>query len=163
MANTKFVVRLSNDRLITPGGLATVGALIEKTNLYKNLDKIITRTKNMPKIKNSDIIGAMVGINCQGKSGYAPVNEFMEDKDFFCGALGTKAIPSEETLRQRLDKISKPITPILIKSNVELLVSSGVEPSPCFENYIPLDIDVTVFDNSYQFQSKTWIISTLYQ
>jgi hypothetical protein len=51
-------------------------------------------------------------------------------------------------LRQRMDYISESIMPVLWESNVELLRNAGVKPTACFREHIPLDIDVTPFDNS---------------
>jgi len=144
----KFKVVLSEDNIITPGGLATAGALMNKTSLYRQLDAIPSGPRGEARIRNSDVVGAMVGINCQGKSSYAAVNEFTEEEDYYCGLLGTNSIPSEETLRQRFDQIAERITPILENAPAELLARAGAKPTPCFKGYVPLDVDVTPFDNS---------------
>ena len=148
MAKRQIEVRLGKEQLITPGGLATVGRLIEKTSLYEELDKQKSSPKGKPEIKNSDMVGVLIGINCQGKSGYEPVNEFKEESEFYCDILGIKRIPSEEMLRQRMDAISESIMQTLWNGNVELLRSSRVNPTPCYGAHVPMDIDVSPFDNS---------------
>ena len=148
MSKKKIEIRLGKEQLITPGGLATVGALLNKTNLYRSVNKIPIAGKANPRIKNSDVIGAKIGLNAQGKNDYVSVNEFREEAEYYTTILGTSAIPSEEVMRQRLDAISPAITLTLEKSNAELLKKANVIPSPCFGSFVPLDIDVTPFDNS---------------
>ena len=148
MANKKIEVRLGNEQLITPGGLATAGVLIRKTTLYDELDKQKSSPKDKADIKNSDMVGVLIGINCQGKSGYEPVNEFKGEREFYCDILGIKRIPSEEMLRQRMDAISESIMPTLWNANVELLRNTGVKPTQCYATHVPMDIDVSPFNNS---------------
>jgi len=144
----KIEVRLGNEQLITPGGLATVGALITKTNLYRDLDRVPVEHTPNPVITNSDVVGALIGLYSQGKTDYASINELREEPEYYCNILGTRLIPSEETLRQRMDTIGPHITKILERANVELLRRAGVEPGACYKKLVPIDIDVTTFDNS---------------
>ena len=45
-----------------------------------------------------------IGMLCMGKSYYEAVHKMDDDKAFYKTALGiTRSIPSEETLRQRMD------------------------------------------------------------
>jgi len=145
----KIEVRLGEERLVTPGGLSTVGMLIEKTNLFEELDKVVaTKKGGSVEIQNSDVVGAMVAINCQGKNDYENVNEFKDEKEVICDMLGIKKIPSPEILRQRLDFISKSILTIILNAIVDLLIKTNIKLTPCFGKHVPLDIDVTPFDNS---------------
>jgi len=143
----KIVVRYGKEQLITPGGLATVGALLSQTNLYEQLDKVKT-TRRETKIKNSDVVGAHIGLLCQGKNDYAAINELKEEFAYYTLILGTSGIASEETQRQRMDAIAPQITSILESANTQLLTNTSIKPTPCFRNYVPIDADVTPFDNS---------------
>ena len=78
----KIIVKFGNEQLITPGGLATAGALIGKTRLYESLDQIKT-TRAALKIKNSDVVGAHIGLLCQGKNDYAAINELKEEPEYY--------------------------------------------------------------------------------
>jgi hypothetical protein len=91
----------SNERLITPSGMALVGALLKKTNLGK-LSNYLGKPKDV-KHQNSTCIYSYIGLLCQGKSDYEDIREMQEDPGFFCQALHINSIPSAETLRQRLD------------------------------------------------------------
>jgi len=77
----KIEIRFGNEQLITPGGLATAGVLINKTNIYEEADKIKT-TRRLPDIQNSDVIGSYIGLLCQGKSDYQAVNELKEEAEY---------------------------------------------------------------------------------
>jgi hypothetical protein len=143
----KVEMRFGNEQLITPGGLATVGLLINKTNIYEEADKIKT-TRRTPGINNSDIIGSYIGLLCQGKTDYQAVNELRVEPEYYSGILGTKCIPSEETLRQRLDAMAVPIIPVIKRSNTMLLKNANVKPGMYKERYVPIDIDTVPFDNS---------------
>ena len=47
-----------------------------------------------------------IGLLCQGKTAYDAINEMSDDPAYYRLALGiTRAIPSAETLRQRMDDI----------------------------------------------------------
>ncbi len=58
------------------------------------------------------------------------------------------AIPSAETLRQRFDLIGSSIRRQILDENIKMLKSNGIVPSklPC--GYVPVDMDVSPFDNS---------------
>jgi hypothetical protein len=145
---TKIEMRMTDEQLITPGGLATVGQLLNKTKLYEYIDEIKTKERANPKIKNSDVVGTHISLLCQGKSDFEAANELKEETEFYSGILGIKTIPSEETLRQRLDALTGQTRHPVMKTNVELLRNTGVQYTSCLGEHIPVDIDVTPFDNS---------------
>ena len=139
----KVIVRLSDEQLITPGGLATVGHLATQTSLYKEMDKLGEKDYEYP---NSVIAGAALGILTQGKSDFESVNEFAEEKEYYSGILGIKDIPSEPTFRQRLNDMPEEAMEAVNRANVELLRHGEV----CFGEYlgfVPIDIDVTTLDS----------------
>ena len=57
-------------------------------------------------------------------------------------------IPSEATLRQRLDSIGQSMNNEIISGNISLMKACHVEPSALKNGMVPLDIDVTPMDNS---------------
>ncbi len=84
-----------------------------------------------------------------GKPSFDAVHEMDDDPDFYKDALGIcYAIPSAETLRQRLDLIGGSIRRQILNENIHMLGSNGIVPSklPC--GYVPVDMDVSPFDNS---------------
>ena len=60
--------------------------------------------RSQSQIKNGDILLSYIGLLCQGKTSYDAINEMSDDPEYYKLALGiTRAIPSAETLRQRMD------------------------------------------------------------
>lgn len=57
-------------------------------------------------------------------------------------------IPSESTLRMRLDAIGQSMNTEILSGNISLLKACPVQPTVLTNGMVPLDIDVTHFDNS---------------
>ena len=90
-----------------------------------------------------------IGLLCQGKTEYDSVREFHEDPDFFKLALGISySIPSSETLRQRMDAIGNKLRNDILQANVTMFKAIDREPTALKNGKVPLDLDVTTFDNS---------------
>jgi len=146
----RIIVELSNERLVTPSGLALVGAMLGKSDLVKNSNRVsITDKRSQPQIKNGDILLTYIGLLCQGKTEFESVKEMEDDPDFYEKALRLdRGIPSEATLRQRMDEIGSSLRDEILKANIKMFNQYGIEPSPLPNGYVPVDIDVTPFDNS---------------
>jgi len=144
----KFEIVFGKERLITPTGLALAGLLLKKTDLYKRLNNTLLKENASPIIKNGDVAHSYIGLLCQGKSAFESIREMHEDKKFYRYALGVSRLPSEGTLRQRMDSVKGAWREIILEENTALLTGCGVVPSPCYDELIPLDIDVSPHDNS---------------
>ena len=147
-------VELSNERLITPSGLTLVGAALGKSDLVKRSNHMaVDKKRSQPQIKNGDILLTYIGLLCQGKTSFDSVREFYEDPDYFKAALGISyAIPSAETLRQRMDAIGSSLREDILQANITMFKTIGVEPTALENGHVPLDMDVTPFDNSKTFK-----------
>lgn len=143
-------IETSNERIIPASGLAVVGAILGKSDFVKRCNRMdVTPNRSQHQIKNGDILLTYIGQLCMGKPQYEAVHEFDDDKEFYQYALGiTRAIPSEETLRQRMDDIGDSMRQPILQENVEMLRSNGIVPSKLPNGFVPVDIDVTPFDNS---------------
>lgn len=148
MNNKPMKVIQTKERLITPSGLALVGALLRKTGLGRLLNRL-GKPKDV-KHQNSNCVYSFIGLLCQGKTAYEDVREMREDPSFFCQALQINTIPSEETMRQRLDDLGLDIaaSDMVMEESLKILKSVGVEPTPTFTGHVALDIDVSPHDNS---------------
>jgi len=145
----KFTVVLGNERLITPSGLSLVGRFLERSELEKRSNSLNIEKRSQAQIPNSDILKTYIGMLCQGKPAYESVNEFHEDEEAMELMLGLKkGLPSEATLRQRLDLIGNQLRENILASNISMFTRYGVKVSANSEGYVPLDVDVTPFDNS---------------
>ena len=120
MRKIEYVV--SNERLITPSGLSLVGQVLGKSNLIKKANRMRTEKRSKPQIKNGDILLTMIGLLSLGKSDFENVNEFHKDKEFYKIALGIAyGIPSELSLRNRLDSIGTTMNQQILDGNVDVL------------------------------------------
>jgi len=149
----QIIVKLSNERLITPSGLAIVGGIIGRSDLAKRVDKLaVLSGKRSPKlIKTSDCFLTYIGMLCQGKPQFEAVKELLVDPEYYIDALGIKTdIPSAETLRQRMDAVGalKKYKPDILKANVSMFKQCKIKPSAMKNGYVPGDLDVSPFDNS---------------
>lgn len=148
MKNIK--IEFTNERIIPASGLAVVGAILGKSDFVKHCNRMdVTPNRSQHQIKNGDILLTYIGMLYMGKPDFQAVHEMDDDRDFYKTALGIAYnIPSEETLRQRMDVIGSSLWEYILKENVELLRTNGIVPSKLSNGFVPVDIDVTPFDNS---------------
>lgn len=128
MKNIK--IEFTNERIIPASGLAVVGAILGKSDFVKRCNRMdVTPNRSQHQIKNGDILLTYIGLLCMGKPAYQAVHEMDDDPDFYKYALGiTRSIPSEETLRQRMDDIGSSLRDRILAENVELLRTNGIVP-----------------------------------
>ena len=147
MRKIEYIV--SNERLITPSGLSLVGQVLSKSNLIKKANRMRTEKRSQPQIKNGDILLTMIGLLALGKSDFENVNEFHTDEEFYKNSLGIAyGIPSESSLINRLDGIGVSMNQQILDGNIDMFQSCKFEPSPIENGCVPVDIDVSPFDNS---------------
>ncbi len=143
----RLILVQSNEEIMPIGGLSLVGALLDKTGLNERLNKVPVKDLSNIRISNSDIIRSYLGLLCQGKNDFQYIEEFREDP-FFEVSLGLDKVPSCSRLRQRMDLAPEVFKTIIKEESVDLLRAMNIKLTPCADNYIPLDIDVSPFDNS---------------
>ena len=146
----KIHIEFSDERLITPSGLVFVGQILGKSSFVKKINRApISKDYLQKQIKNGDVLLTYIGMLCQGKPQYEAVREMMDDPDYYKYALGISyAIPSAETLRQRFDMIGDSLRKDIQQANVDMLREMHIEPTVLDNGFVPVDIDVTPFDNS---------------
>lgn len=151
---TKFILEDSDDTLSTHSGLGLIGLLLSKTKLSKRISKLkIPGGKATPSISNGDVITSYIGILCQSKNDFDYIQPFREDP-FFYRALNVQVVPSSATLRQRLDQMGQVdySKKIILEESTHLInqFDQPITPIPLSneEALVPLDIDVSPFDNS---------------
>lgn len=150
----KFILEDSDDTLTTHSGLGLIGLLLSKTKFHKRFTALkVPEIKSSPAILNGDVMTSYVGLLCQSKNDFDYIEPFREDP-FFYRALGVELVPSSATLRQRLDQIAKVggWKTIILEESAKLIhqFDSPVTPTVTSDekSYVPLDIDVSPFDNS---------------
>lgn len=127
----KLVIEFSNERLITPSGLSLVGQMLGKSRFIKKCNNMkVDGKRSQSQIKNGDILLSYIGLLCQGKTSYEDIREMSADPDYYKLALGiTRAIPSAETLRQRMDDIGSSLRDEILNANTEMFGTYGIQPS----------------------------------
>ncbi len=142
-------VVLSDERLITPSGLCLVGQVMRKSKLIKKAARMKTDKRSQPQIKNGDIILSAIGLLTLGKPDFDCINEFHKEPEYYRTALGIYGgLPSESTLRNRLDMIGHDMDELILEGNIDIFKQCKIEPTALQCGLVPVDIDVTPFDNS---------------
>jgi Transposase DDE domain group 1 len=145
----KFIVTETDEFLTSHSGLAMIGALAEESGLRKELRKILPGKKN-GSVSSEDTLLAMAGLLGLAKPDFAAIEQFRED-EYFRTTLGLTDIPSEPTLRQRMDEIAMAgpnVRTAILESSAMLLKKHAPGLTGGFKDYVVIDGDVSPFDNS---------------
>ena len=150
MYKPRIKVVFSDERLITPSGLSIIGGMLGKSDFVKRCNRIpVDKKRSEPQIKDCDVLLTYIGLLCQAKPQYDAVNEMKDDPDYYKTALGiVRSIPSVETQRQRMDDIGSGLRQQILEANVDMFRTHEIAPTALPTDLVPVDIDVTPFDNS---------------
>ena len=141
--------------LVSHSGLVLAGALMQGTQIRRRCHRLKVGSR-IPAISHGDNVLAMIGLLCMGKSDFEAINAFEEESDeFFRRAMGMKTVPSEPTLRQRLDQlgahdaasttpVESRVRTILLEESAEMVRRHAPKLTACYQEWIPLDSDVAV-------------------
>lgn len=145
----KIEIVASDERLITPSGLSLVGQVLGKSDMIRKANRMRTEKRSQPQIGTGDILLTMIGLLTLGKSDFENVNEFHSDEEFYTLSLGLRSgIPSESSLRNRLDAIGTSMNTQILEGNISMFRECGFKPTALNCGCVPVDIDVSPFDNS---------------
>jgi hypothetical protein len=149
----EFDIEYTSDNLQSNSGLIFTGHIFQQP-YFKALLKNAACSDEAPKgcYSDLDILLSGLGLLSMGHSDFEDIDQYRNDP-FFPKALGISAVPSKETLRQRMDKLARrkrtKLFPALQESNIQLLSKQKAVFSPIASTlFIPLDFDVTPMDNS---------------
>jgi len=143
----EFIINHTDEILVSHSGLALAGAVLKQSPLRKRLNEICLGKRKRPEIPHGDVLMSMIGLLCLGKSDFADIETYRHEASFR-RALGLKKVPSEETLRQRMDQLGTAAIDILYEESVRMIAQHAPTLTACHKEWIPLDIDVSPFDNS---------------
>ena len=142
-----FRIELTDEAISSNSGLAIVGQVLDSAEFCRTI-KLLKHDDSAKDFKNIDIIKTYLGMLSLGKNNYEDVDNFKDD-EFFKSCLGMKELPSKETLRQRLDELAGEEIEELIKNYNTIFIKKFGKLIPCCESeYVPVDCDVSPFDNS---------------
>ena len=144
-------IQRSKEEINSIGGISLIGILLNALESLRKVDNMRMTTIKKGNITHSDILLCLAGLFSLGKTEYADIELFRKD-DFFRDSLKIKAVPSESTLRQRIDELATVnevfnYLKIALLGLLKMVSSFGTEKVTTGE-YIPLDIDVSPLDNS---------------
>jgi hypothetical protein len=146
-----YKIEQGSEEINSNGGIVFIGNLLNGLESLKKIDAMNMGTIQKGRTSHSGILKSAATLMALGRNDYADIEYFREDP-LFTDVLKLKGVPSEETLRQRLDDISmaNESQTMLDDAIVELLSrvdDFGAEKTE-YSSYVPLDIDVAVQDNS---------------
>jgi len=146
-----FHIQFTNSNLQNNAGLSIFSKFIGNNyfnSVFKRHNVSINPT-GRALFSDVNIINSAVLLLANGFSSFENIEHFKDDL-IFKKVLGTSNIPSKETFRQRLDKIAHNpyINEVLVQFSHSIL-KRYAEPL-CIKGteLIPLDFDVSVFDNT---------------
>ena len=148
----KFRIEETDEIIATQGGNLLLGGLISRTNLSTGMDLFLPDLElTEDHIQTGELIISYIGTLSQAQTEFEAVEQFREDP-YFQKTLGIKKVPSSSTLRQRINALGEEskeeVIRLITEESCKLLRTVGVEISPCFNEHVPLDVDVSPFDNS---------------
>jgi hypothetical protein len=143
----KFIISETDEVLVSHSGLALAGAILQGTQIRKRASAVRLGDRRRPEVSHADVLTAMIGLLCLGKPDFEAIEAFRQD-EFFRRALGLTKVPSEGTLRQRLDELEHRCDAILLEESAAMVARHAPKLTPCYEDWVPLDIDPSPFNNS---------------
>lgn len=147
----KISVKHGMEMIASHSGLIHIGTLLHSIGLKKSLDVMKNVHCVDPKFSHSDVLFSMIGLISVGKTDYDSIEIFRWKQDFFTKALKISGCPSSPTIRQRIDLIGRAADNIFKERSATLIklkspAVSSIKTSA--GDFVPLDIDVSPFDNS---------------
>jgi len=149
-----FHLEQSQENLTSHSGLALFGATLSSSQLANKLNQIsLPKAKQEPHISHHEVVVSYIGLLGLGQSAYEAIEPFRADEAGFQLLLDLAAVPSCATLRQRLDQLAAcpeadQVLLMLKEESMAILKRHQVVLTPVLRNLVPLDIDVSPFDNS---------------
>ena len=116
----KFIISETDEILVSHSGLGLAGALLQGTGIQKRSSAIRLGDRKRPEVSHGDVLTAMIALLCLGKPDFGAIEAFRQD-EFFRRALGLKKVPSEGTLRQRLDELEHRCDAILREESAAMV------------------------------------------
>lgn len=142
----RFIITESETDLTSHAGLGLIGrALKGRTNLMSDADAVAPLRRDA--MSHGDILSCYVALLCLGKSDFEAITGFRPDA-YFIAALGLEQVPSEGILRQRMDAHAGGYKTVVEAAVMDFLRRSGARLTALGNGLMPLDCDVTPFDNS---------------
>lgn len=141
----RFRIEKSGRDIVTShSGLALAGLCV---NRHTDLPARANEVAPCAGISTADVLRSCVGLMTLGQSDFEAVTGKRHDA-YFRRALGITQVPSAETLRQRCDEHAEALRVVVADATTELVRRAKAPVTGLSSGHVPLDCDVTPFDNS---------------
>jgi len=155
-----FQLEQSQENLTSHSGLALFGATLVGSQLADKLNQIeLPQAKQAPHISHNEVMVSYIGLLGLGQSDYEAIEPFRTDEAGFKLFLDLETVPSCATLRQRLDQLghmpeAATLLLTLKEESMAFLKRQKAVLTPVLGDLVPLDIDVSPFDNSKSYKEE---------
>ena len=144
-----FTITSTREKINSAGGLVLAGEVFKGFDLRSSL-AFQEVGRRADRVSDSDVATMMMGLQVQGRNDFEDI-ELFRDNPMFSMALDLPIVLSASSLRQRLGEFAEDPTalPAIKAANMRFLsqVAFGTVDTP-FSSLIPVDADVSPFDNS---------------
>ena len=151
-ANSVLTMTASGKHIIANAGIAIAGKIFGKAG-FERFDSLPTELAHPANVYQlSDCVKAEVASMCCGDPSFEGIYDIRSDADFYAQTLNmANGIPSAERTRQRLDQCVQTEESFRKFHNAAVLCNRDMireEELTCWNGYLPVDMDVTPFDES---------------
>jgi hypothetical protein len=146
---SNFRIETTKEVITSNTGIVLVGQILNSAKFRNCVLRVVGhQTKySSSHFTDLEIVRCYVALLCVGKPRPESIDIFKDD-EAFKAALELKKLPSKETLRQRLDVLPDGLNEALRDFTAEFIRKHSELPVITGTDYIPVDFDVTPFDNS---------------
>lgn len=124
-----FKIEQSTENLTAHAGISLIGQLLAKTALSNRLNQTAIGATDCPNISNADVIFAYLGQLAQAKTDFGHIEAFRQD-DVFKKMLNIQTVPSDPTLRQRLEQAPTSWNEVIQEEAIFLLSQAHIALTP---------------------------------
>jgi hypothetical protein len=157
----KTLLQLTDQNLTSNAGLLLIAPYLKNKEFRSEIRKATRVVKGSGVISDVDIICCWIAMMALGKSDYQAIEEYRKDKNFM-RMIDVQDVPSESTLRQRIESLPEDLAAILREFNGAIVTGAfefakehkkddtRYQEAVTIDDvaYAVIDSDVSVLDNS---------------
>ena len=142
-------IQTTDDNLVSHAGLALTAIFYTSQEFKNAINSVSLKNKKRKSGAFSDyqIIISYISMLCLGKTAFARIST-LKQGEFYNQILGLEHIPSEATIRHRLEEMPEAMNDCIKQLTDKLLKNYAILTTCLNTEFIPLDIDVSCQDNS---------------
>jgi hypothetical protein len=143
----RFKLKRGKEELNSTGGNYVCGQMISEEAFEQVPENFQPRRKDS--ISDRNVLMTMIGMLCNSRTDFNDVKLYQEDI-VFAHSFQIDKLPSEATLRQRLDELPEQRSHVALRGFNQALLKGRTfgTVQAGHLNLVPVDIDVSVLDNS---------------